>query len=68
MTDKQWFHATVKYATPAGNPGVWSGPVFATWDTVHSEAENAARRAGRKMAKINGGGASAYPPNYEPAP
>lgn len=66
MTDKAWFHATVEYVTPAGNLGSWSGPVFATWETVHDEAKKAARRARRKMQKISGGSASIYPNNYDP--
>lgn len=66
MNGKSWFHVTVEYRTPGGNPGVWAGPVFSTWDECHEDAKKAARRAGRKMAKIDGGSASAYPANYDP--
>ena len=52
-----YFHATVEYCTQAGNPGVWSGEVAATWDTVHEVAARAARKARRALWKINGSSA-----------
>ena len=65
-TLKSWFHVVIEYATPAGNPGVWAGPVFTTWDDYFEDGKKAARRAGRKMDRVSGGNASRYPDNYDP--
>lgn len=51
------YHATVEYRTHAGNPGVWTGEVTATADTVHAVARAAAKRARRSLSKIDGGSA-----------
>lgn len=51
------YHATVEYRTRAGNPGVWTGEVMATPDTVHDVARAAARKARRALSKIDGGSA-----------
>ena len=64
---ERWFHAGVDYATHNGNPGRWTGDVFATWDTVHDVANAAARNARRSIGKINGGDAVAYAPDYIPS-
>src|SRR5690606_38936692 len=67
IDEKAWFHVTIDYATPHGSPGTWAGPVFTTWANYYEDGKKAARRAGRRMARFNGGSASRYPDNYAPS-
>lgn len=62
MTDKVWLHVTLDYRTPKGGAGSWSGPLHTSWATFHEDAKTAARKAGRKIAKVDRGHALPCPP------